>query len=259
LKSNAAEEADLLSLDEPNTLYSSENMNNRRNRILAEARAMIRDGGYAGFSIRELATRAGVAQRTLYNAFNSKDYLIAAAIQQSHAEFHRRVQFQYSPDTIIGRLERLVRVRRREMQIKNYTVALMAIYNAEPDDSVIRQQFRDITRHSLKPLVEAISRMEYFAEGVEPAHFVERAITHNYASLTEWCNGAVPDKDMVRDAVETFLVVLVGMTQGAIEVEGRTWLRNVRLNRPIWRDLAESSAPAVDIDQSAAADTSPQD
>src|ERR1700728_2265263 len=43
--------------------YSSPLMNARRKRILAEARNLIAEKGYQSFNIRELASRAGVAQR----------------------------------------------------------------------------------------------------------------------------------------------------------------------------------------------------
>ncbi|WP_279380280.1 TetR/AcrR family transcriptional regulator [Sphingosinicella soli] len=48
--------------------YSSPLMQERRRRIMAEARALLAEGGEAGFNMRELSRRAGVSSRTLYHA-----------------------------------------------------------------------------------------------------------------------------------------------------------------------------------------------
>lgn len=229
--------------DDSKTAYDSPIMHARRKRILAEARALIAEKGYENFNIRELASRANVAQRTLYNAFGSKDLLVATAVQQSHADFHQNLVYEHPAETLTGRLERLVKVRKRELQIKNYTVAIMHIYNTVTSESVIRKQFRELPRASLKPLVTAISRMSFFAPGVTAEQFTERAITFNYAALSDWCNGTVSDEDMVKDAVETFLIVLVGMTRSAIRMEGRVWLKDVRSDGPLWKALDSEEGP----------------
>jgi len=219
--------------------YDSANMNARRRRILAQAREMIAEEGYHNFNVRGLARRAGVAQRTLYNAFGSKDYIIATAIQEYHSDFHKRLREKYPPETLTGRLERLIKVRKRELEIKNYTAAIMLVYNSEKSDSIIRTQFREIMAKGLQPLVDTIERMDFFAPGVTARQFTERVITCNYASLSDWANGTVADDYMVRDAVETFLIVLVGMTCSAIQVEGNVWLEDIRANGRRWRALLE--------------------
>src|SRR5262245_9681323 len=55
----------------------------RKNRILAAARALIRSHGYDGLTMRELATAARVSVPTLYNLFGSKDALIVAELEAS--------------------------------------------------------------------------------------------------------------------------------------------------------------------------------
>ena len=62
--------------------YQSPAIRERRRRILNEARLMISEKGINDFSMDELGVRAGVAKRTLYNAFNSKELIISTAIQQ---------------------------------------------------------------------------------------------------------------------------------------------------------------------------------
>ncbi len=52
----------------------------RRDRILAEAWQLIAEREGDDFSLTELATRAGVATRTIYNAFNDRDGVVAQAV-----------------------------------------------------------------------------------------------------------------------------------------------------------------------------------
>src|SRR3546814_15418615 len=62
--------------------YSSPVMQERRRRILAEARALLAEAGEPGFNIRELSRRAGVSSRTLYHAFGGRDGILGHAIAE---------------------------------------------------------------------------------------------------------------------------------------------------------------------------------
>ena len=54
----------------------------RRASVLATARRLIAERGYAGVTIRDLADACGVSVGTLYNRFESKDHLLAAAVEE---------------------------------------------------------------------------------------------------------------------------------------------------------------------------------
>ena len=53
----------------------------RRRQIIAAARALIRETGSTGLSMRELARRAGVSLATPYNLFGSKGAVVLAVLQ----------------------------------------------------------------------------------------------------------------------------------------------------------------------------------
>ena len=63
--------------------YASPAIRARRRRIQDETRKMIAERGVAGFSMDDLSKRAKVAKRTLYNAFQTKERIIAVAIKES--------------------------------------------------------------------------------------------------------------------------------------------------------------------------------
>lgn len=57
-----------------------------RETIIAHARDMFRDRGYAGFSMGDLANRAGLRKASLYSRFAGKDELAREALALSLAE-----------------------------------------------------------------------------------------------------------------------------------------------------------------------------
>jgi AcrR family transcriptional regulator len=57
----------------------------RVDRLLESAVEVLREGGYEGLTVRNVARRAGVAPATAYNYFGSKDHLVAEV-------FWRRLQ-----------------------------------------------------------------------------------------------------------------------------------------------------------------------
>lgn len=71
--------------------YDSPRQRERRSRILATARQMLDDEGYAGMTMRTLAERAGVASATLYNLYSSKDELVLAALDDLVTEIRHRI------------------------------------------------------------------------------------------------------------------------------------------------------------------------
>ena len=62
--------------------YSSPSIIARRHRLLDETRRMIDEVGITNLSMDDVAKRADVAKRTLYNAFQSKEHLVASAISK---------------------------------------------------------------------------------------------------------------------------------------------------------------------------------
>ena len=57
----------------PKAARSQEEINEVRLKILGEALNLISQHGYEGFSMRKLGQRLGIAAKTIYNYFESKD------------------------------------------------------------------------------------------------------------------------------------------------------------------------------------------
>lgn len=63
-----------------------------RGRILDAALRLFAEGGFAGASIRDIATAAGVQSATLYAHFPGKEHVLAELIRLGHDEHHRRLR-----------------------------------------------------------------------------------------------------------------------------------------------------------------------
>lgn len=71
----------------------------RRRRIIAAARDLIRETGDAGLSMRALAARAGVSLATPYNLFGSKRAIVLAVLNDIK-DFHTRFRSRAPADPI---------------------------------------------------------------------------------------------------------------------------------------------------------------
>ena len=215
-------------------IYKSDNIYERRRRILSEARKMIAEGGLAGFSVRELCNRAGIAQKTLYNAFGSKENVIALAIRQYMTDFNERAKLRFDTSTLDGRLERLIKVHSRNLQIRPYTTAIMAVYNSPTADSAIREAIRSVSEAGAQPFADAIDQSKALLPGVTAKSFVYFHTTTVYAVLTDWCLGDFPDDELVERVCECFLMTVVASTRGQPNSDARRWLQDLRGKRPSW-------------------------
>lgn len=223
-------------------IYKSDNIYERRRRILREARKMIAEGGLEGFSVRELCSRADIAQKTLYNAFGSKENVIALAIRQYMTDFNERAKLRFDAATLDGRLERLIKVHSRNLQIRPYTTAIMAVYNSPTAAGEIRKAIRAVSEAGARPLAQHLEETKSLLPGVTAESFVYLQTSTVYSVLMDWCVGDLPDGELVDRVCEVFLMLVVGTTKGPNNALARSWLQDLRGKRPSWaamRKLAE--------------------
>jgi AcrR family transcriptional regulator len=223
-------------------VYQSATIHERRRRILHEARVMIAELGYENFSIRELAKRANVAQRTLYNAFGSRENIVISAIYQYSQEFADHATYIHNSHTLLGRMERLVKVHSRNLQIRPYTTAVMAIYNSTFSDPSIRQAIRKLSNDGSLPFADHLAACRMLAAGVTPQEYAETLTRLLYCTLSSWCVSEIADEAMLESMVETFLMVTFSSTRGAIKKDATKWLTFVRTRSPEWAGLRSSAA-----------------
>lgn len=203
--------------------YASHQIKARRHRILVETRKIISEHGLAGVAMEDVATRAGVAKRTIYNAFQSKERLIAAAIQQYFDEYATRLTFETQEATVDWMIERLAVVGRRNMKIRNYTRALMNIYYTHDVDPQIQRAIYDIAAESHEPWVRLLAKKRQLQPWNDADELIMSLVAYRYSIAFAWAEGQIRDDDFIITLIRGFLTFMAGATRGAArkEIEDR--------------------------------------
>lgn len=194
--------------------YSSPSIIARRHRILDETRRMIGEVGIANLSMDDVARRAHVAKRTLYNAFQSKEHLVASAISKYFEDYASRIDYSNQGATLEWMVERLVIVARRNVTIRNYTRALMNIYFSPNVDPEIRQAIHEIASKSHEPWIRELNRKRQLHPWVDADDLIAMLVRQRYATAHAWAEGQIPPDYLVLELLRGFFTLMSGVTTG---------------------------------------------
>jgi AcrR family transcriptional regulator len=213
--------------DKPLT-YFSPLILERRRRLLKEARHMIAEDGFENFSVRKLCVRAGVAQRTLYNAFHNKDRVIALAIREAFDDFHRYVKYKTDRNSLAGVLDRAISVNRRNLRVLNYTKAVVAIYFGPNTPRDVWESLRDMSLHRTREWVGSMKQNGELQPWVSEAHFADAMANIQYSTINDWCQGRMGDDEYLPRLAENMLLLIIGAARGAVQKEAERYLTDLR-------------------------------
>jgi AcrR family transcriptional regulator len=208
--------------------YSSPAIRARRRRILEETRLLIAEQGLANFNMNELCKRAGVAKRTLYNAFQTREQMIAIAIGEYFQDYIDRIPYTAPPGTLQRNVERLVSVSRRNLKIRNYIRAIMSIFfSPEADTDIWRTMQGMATRPTLEWLSNLAARRQ-LQPWVEPERLAEDLVRLEYSVVNDWSLGRIADEELTHHLLLSFLTFTAGATRGAANAEIREAISHIK-------------------------------
>lgn len=200
--------------------YASPSIIARRHRILSETRKMIGEVGLNNLAMDDVARRANVAKRTLYNAFQSKEHLVAAAISKYFQDYEQRIHYTSEDETTLDwMIERLVIVGRRNVDIRNYTRALMNIYHSADVNPEIRQAIHDIAARSHEPWIRKLHTNRMLQPWIRVDSLVSMLVRYRYALAQAWTEGEISDDEFVSELLRMFLTFMAGATRGKARKE----------------------------------------
>jgi AcrR family transcriptional regulator len=209
-------------------LYSSGAITERRRRILREAQRLIAERGIDGFNIRELCRRADVAQRTLYNAFENKDRIVALAIWGTYTEVNQRMRYRTAPETLEGILDRLISVNSRNLRARNYTKAVTSLYFSPTTSADVLHTLREMASLDLRLWLTRVEAEGDLAPWVRRGELEINFVNLEYATINDWACGRIEDEDYVQRLVEAVLLLTVGATVGSTREEAAKALQTIR-------------------------------
>lgn len=205
-------------LERPLT-YSSPAIQARRKRILDVTFELVAEVGISGFSMDDVGKRANVAKRTLYNAFQTRERMIAVSIGSQFNRFLKRIVYTSPEGTLRHNLERLVSVSERDRKMPNYIAAIMAIYFSHDADEDIRSTLHDMGVSPNLVWIEALHAQGQLQPWIDPAQLADDVVRLEYAIINGWCQGVVPADELTPRLIATCLSVMAGATQGAARAE----------------------------------------
>ncbi len=211
--------------------YDSPVMADRRRRILDEAQAIIDELGVEGFTIRELSRRAGVAQRTLYNQFGSKEDILASAIHDHFAGLLAALPPPAAAADFEAQLARIDALVDRTVALRRYATAMVGVFFSPTVDRRLYETLRWISGGGSAAWVPEALRTgvltKLSAEDVERLSTL--LINTGYANITDWAAGRISADEMKLRFKLNFLTCIHPLTRAPHQ---KTIMR---LLRRLWR------------------------
>lgn len=204
--------------------YSSEQIIDRRRRLLTEARRMIAEGGLESFSIRKLCQRADVAQRTFYNAYESKDRLIALAIREAYDDFQKFISYRTDPTTLEGVIDRTLSTNRRNFKVRNYTKAIVSIYFSPTTSDDIWRTIQDMTQTGWADWFEFLKARGLLRAWAKPSQVANEMANLQFSLIGDWCRGRLGDDEYLPALFTATLTLVIGTTKDEIAAQAEDML-----------------------------------
>jgi AcrR family transcriptional regulator len=212
--------------DRPQT-YSSPAIIERRRRILEETRKFIAEKGIAALSMNEIGQRAGVAKRTLYNAFQTRERMIASAIQEYFDEYVSRIAYSSAPGTMLHNLERMISIVQRDRKIRNYIKAIMALYFSSDVDHDIWTAMHSPAVHHNRQWIEVLEVRKQLQPWIVVDALVEDLARFEYATINDWAQRRIADDAVIVRLVSGYLTSLLGALRGAARKEVEALIKDI--------------------------------
>ena len=225
---------------------SSPAMFERRRRILQEARRLIGRGHPESFSVRDLCDRAGVAPNTLYNAFGSKENVMALAITQYFEEFYQVVEFEHPPEGFAGVIERELATTVRDLAIPNYVTAVTALYFSS-SDRALRTALVAIAGRAYLPWLRELQMKRQLEAGVALDRVVCNLSHLLYALVRDWRVGVLTDETFITARLDASLCYLAGVLRGAARKAVRELFADLHGDRHRVNALIQTATQQVSL------------
>jgi AcrR family transcriptional regulator len=213
-----------------NMSSSSPAMFERRRRILSEARRLIGSHG-ADFSVRELCDRAQIAPNTLYNAFGSKEAVVALTVLGYFEDFFSRTKFTHPDDCFEGMMERNIAGSLRNIALPQYVHAVAKLYFSDTENLTLRPDFDRIVGQFFLPWLERLRLERQLVKGVDLRRVPSNMSAMLFAQVLEWRVGRLDDAGFLDARTDAVLCYLGGLTKGDAERSIRRALADFRGKR----------------------------
>ena len=194
-------------------------MAERRQRILAAARAIVARQGYEALTMRELARESRVTVPTLYNLIGGKEAVLAAAVEEQTLRFLAAVE-RGTGQSPAARLLAVIDACTRELLglPAYYRSLLHLLYRAEAASRVRRRVDRALGSE-LAGALDAIAEAGELVAWASPRALLRSLRGQLSANALAWASGALTDPAFSTTACYDACLTLLGVTTGRSRAE----------------------------------------
>lgn len=180
----------------------------RRRRIIEAARALIRETGDAGLSMRALAARAGVSLATPYNLFGSKRAIVLAVLEDVR-EYRERFAALRATDPverIFSALDLALDYYKRDRRF--YKTMWAAVFDTKDE---VRADILNPQRTAFwRELVDDAVKVGAIAPDIDAELLLEQLEFIMRSVMWSWVVGEIDQKKLTPVATYGFALVLSG-------------------------------------------------
>ena len=119
----------------------AQQMEERRERILASACEIVAELGPAGLSMRDLARRSRVTVPTIYNLVGGRDAVLFAAVEEQTARFVKGIEETSGADPVERMLAVYESCQRELLSLPRYWRTFLRVIFTTPSVERIRTRF----------------------------------------------------------------------------------------------------------------------
>jgi AcrR family transcriptional regulator len=191
----------------------------RKQRILAEARRLIAKRGYEAITMRELAEKSLVSVPTLYNLFGGKNKILLAAVESYFGDLigeGRRVAAPSGLERVIGLAEALSRETPRHAA---YARSLMSFFGSVSDAGGLHEIAATRLTAELRVGLEQMQGQQQLAAWVDPGALAARLASLLSIITFEWARNRISDAGLRGAMLYGVGAMLLGLARGTAAAE----------------------------------------
>jgi len=197
----------------------AQQMEERRERILAAARETIGERGYAGLTMRDLARASRVTVPTIYNLVGGKEDVLLAAVADQTARFVAAIE-QVDADTAAARLARVVDASARELlRAPRYYRALVPLLFGSQTATLARQEVERAMSDQLNRGLAELEQLGDLAEWADRDAVRDRLMAHMAFTSLQWASGQLGREAFRAASLYEAALLLMGVTDGPSRTE----------------------------------------
>ena len=177
---------------------------------------MLTEAGYHGVTMRDVCERAGVARKTLYDRFGSKDALVLAAVTEVLDAVDVRARKLAAGDTGIGVVLAYQRAAFRQIvRAPKYAAAMgHALFQAAPDDALTQVLLRARIARNVAALAHARECGELSPQ-VDIDTLAAHLAAQSWGVIMLWMKGLVALARIETEGRRAQLMTLIAATTGS--------------------------------------------